>query len=163
MSKSPLPALMIAAFFTSPLSAREAPPKVRVGDDVVITMSGRLAEDYMRITTGKPATGRGLEVQLVANVAQLLPNGQLRLEASSSSRAKDQTERMVTITATCYAKQIMTRPIPKGTPVYASPAAAKDPANAKLTTADSRTLEVELSGLKGLKIRIWTLAAEIGE
>ena len=163
MSKSLLLAVMTAVCFFDPFPARAAVQNVEVGDQVVLKMSGRIAEDYVRITTGKPATGSGLQVQVMATVAQLLGNGQIRLESSNSLRENDQTERMVTITGRCYTKQLVARPIAKGAPVYASPGEAKDPAKAKLTPSDSRMLEVELSGLMDLKIRVWTVAEEISE
>jgi hypothetical protein len=147
-------ALMLVVGIGNHVFAEQKDAAVKIGDLVVVTMKGDLAKEYLR-SVSHETTARGVEVQVIAHIAQRLEDGRIRIECSMSG---DKATRLVTLTATIDSSKVTTVIIPKGTEVYASPEAKP-----KLTTEESKDLRLELSDLKGVKLRTWTLSKEIGE
>lgn len=141
----------------------DAPPKV--GDTIFITISGDLAKAYARRVQLIDNADRlpGLAIGTTARVEQQLENGQLRVEHSGAARADGQTTRLVTLTAIVDSSKITTHVSPKGTPLYASPADRKKGIEPRLSQHETKSHRLELSDLKGVKLRIWVLSEEIGD
>jgi len=150
-----LTALVVVTVVGNSLFAHEDDTSANVGDHLFIRMTGDLAKEYSRHTgllrnNEAPA---GLRIEISATIVRELDNGRIRIEHSSLIKRDGKQARLITLTAEIT---------PKGTPIYASPAAHKKGTKPKLTTRDSNMLRLQLSDLKGLKLRTWTLAEEIG-
>jgi hypothetical protein len=135
-----------------------------VGDHVVIQMTGDLAAEYGKCigTIKKDQVPPGLEISTTATIAQKLRDGRVRIEHTSHIIRDREPVRLVTLTATVDSTKLTTDVTPKGTAVYASPADHKNGSKSTLTTTETRTLRLTLSDLEGLKLRMWTLAEELG-
>jgi len=147
-----------------PLLAKES-SSAKVGDHLFVQLTGDLAIKYAQYCgiLQKNEAPAGLDVQTTATVAQTLENGRIRIEHWAPIKRDGKQDRLLTLTATVDPANITTDVTRKGTPVYASPAAHKNGAKPSLTTEDADVLRLQLSGLKGVKLRTWTLADEIGE
>jgi hypothetical protein len=153
--------LAIAAAFAGTLVAVEDKASVKVGDLIVLEMTGELAVEYSRrvgtLNPGEDAPS-GLSITTMATVDQQLENGQLRIEHSRRCVDRDNKPRLVTLTAIVDATQITEYVIPRG-PAQRSPS---DPQQTQIDE-DKRGVRVELSDLKRLKLRTWSLTEEIGD
>ncbi len=147
------------------LSAQENSSNVNVGDHLVIQMTGDLAKEYARRTDllRQNESPTGLQISTTAIVAQELDDGRFRIEHSSHITRDGNPARLVTLTAIVDSTKIATHVTPANTPVYRSPADHKKGVKPTLTRKESKTLRLKLSDLKGLKLRSWTLAEEIGD
>ena len=160
-----LAALVVVAVFGNGLFAHGDNASVKVGDHLFIRMTGDLAKEYAR-RTGLLRDNEApddVKVEISATIAQKLDNGRIRIEDSSFIKRDGKQDRLITLTATVDRTKVTTDVTPKGTPIYASPAAHKNGTKPTLTTEDTNVLRLHLSDLKGLKLRTWTLAEEIGE
>ncbi len=148
-----------------PSEAHVANGHLNVGDLLEVRMTGELAEQYARCIGGLQdnKAPRGLEIETSAMVAQKLDDGRIRLEHSSPIRRGENQDRLLTMTAIVDPAKVKTDITPKGTPVYPSPNAAKNGTKPTTTTFDVKTLRLQLSDLKGVKLRTWALAEEIGD
>jgi len=146
-------------------SAQEKILSINVGDLLFIQMTGDLAKEYARCTRSlkwneSPA---GLQISTSATVAQKRDDGRFRIEHSSHIKRDGNLARLVTLTAIVDSTKIASEVTPKNTPVYHSPADHQKGVKPTLTQKDQRTLRLELSELKGVKLRTWALAEEIGD
>ena len=122
-------------------------------------MTGDLAAEYARLTGSLDAIGKvplGLEVSTIGQVSQRLGHGAYRIE-SSTSISKDKP-RLVTIMATVDAGRIKSITTPKGR-AYPSPNALEKGVDVE----EGQQLRVELSNLKGVRLRRWSLTEEVGD
>ena len=154
----------LAAIGNGSLSAQQNAPAA-VGDHVVIQMTGELAAEYGKRVGAikKDQVPAGLEISMTATIAQKLDGGRIRIEHTSHIVRDREPIRLVTFTTTVDSTKLTTGITPKGTAVYASPAGHKNGTKPTLTAAETKTLRVTLSDLKGLKLRTWTLAEELGD
>lgn len=152
--------LMLFVGIGNRLCAQQEDTAVKAGDLVVLTMTGDLAKEYARRTESRAANDlpKGLEIQTVASIEQRFDDGRIRIEHSSGIKTDGKTTRLVTLTATVDPSKVTTSITPKGTMLYASPGANPFP-----STEETKGLQITLSDLKGLKLRIWKLSEEIGE
>jgi hypothetical protein len=128
-------------------------------------MTGDLAKEYARRTGSlkwneAPA---GLQISTSATVAQKRDDGRFRIEHFSHINRVGNLARLVTLTAIVDSTKIASDVTPKNTPVYRSPADHQKSVKPTLTQKDQSALRLELSELKGVKLRTWALAEEIGE
>jgi len=163
-----IPAVAILiALVTISLPAQQNDSVARVGDVIIIRMTGDVANEYAKRTSkelakrisevpdGAPLSG--LRVELSATVDHVLPDGALWIEYSHMMRDQKPV-RLVTLTGKIDPQKITTDVTPKGTKVLGSPGAEPT-----VTTEDFKNRRLELTDLKGFKLRIWTLVDEIGE
>jgi hypothetical protein len=153
-------ALMLVVGIGNHLCAQQKDPATKVGDLVVITMTGDLAKEYARRTESLEANDspEGLTIQTTAHIAQRFDDDRIRIEHESGIKTNGKTTRLVTLTATVDPSKVTTVVTPKGTMLYSSPGAKPHP-----TTKETKQLEITLSDLKGLKLRTWILSEEIGK
>jgi hypothetical protein len=147
------------------LVARGDDAVISVGDQIALEMTGDLAEQYARRTGSlKPdqQVPSGLSIVTSATVCQQLKNGQYRIEHSTSFIDRAKKPGLVTLTSTVDAKQLKQHVKRRG-PVYASPADSQNGPKLGQIESESRILRLELSELKGLKLRTWSLTEEIGD
>jgi hypothetical protein len=71
-------------------------------------------------------------------------------------------QRLLTLTVIVDVTRFVTNVVPKNTPVYDSPADHRNGVTPILLQNEQRTNVLELSDLKGLKLRTWELTDEIG-
>jgi hypothetical protein len=131
------------------------------GDQIAVNMTGDLAREYAKATGIERSMKQfaGLKIETMATVEQRLTDGRIRIEHSSQVKQDGKAARLVTLTATIAASKVTTEVMPKGTKVYTSPG-SKDKG---VSTTQTAMLRTTLSDLKGLKLRTWTLASEIGQ
>ncbi len=151
--------------FSNGLLAQQHDTPIKTGDHIFIRMTGELAKEYARLTDSPRNDGEtsGYSIETSATIVQNLDDGRIRIERSVPLKRAGKPDRYLTLTATVDKEKLKTDVTPKGAASYASPAEYKNGAQPKLTTEDSKSLRLELSELKGLKLRTWTLAEEIGE
>src|SRR4051794_2906607 len=98
---------------------------VQPGDTVFVQLKGKLAREFTRAEVGVPDPRRRNDddtvVEFGAIVAQRLPDGQLRIETSSSCRGPGGEAGLITFAATIAPTMITSSVTPKGTKVYSSP------------------------------------------
>jgi hypothetical protein len=154
----------LAAIANGSLFAQQDKP-AEVGDHIVIQMTGDLATEYGKRTgvIKKDQLASGLQIETTATVSRKLDDGRIRVEHTSHIVRDDEPARLVTLTATVESAKLTTDVMPKGTPVFVSPTEHKNGTKPTLTTAETRTRRLTLSDLKGLKLRTWTLAEEVGD
>ncbi|MBC7967261.1 MAG: hypothetical protein H7Z17_15205 [Fuerstia sp.] len=160
-----LTALVVVLVIGSGLFAQQNDAQVKVGDAIVIHMTGDLAKQYAKCSgygRGKELPA-GLEIQAIATIEQILDDGRIRIEQSFEMKRDGKQDCLVTLTATVDSTTITTDVTPKGTSVLASPATHKNDAEPTLTSEDMKMLRVALSGLQGVKLRTWTLTEEVGD
>ena len=155
-----LAVLAIISHFGTDLLAQQNVPGN--GERIVLQLSGDLAKEYGRRTgaSQKVLNDPGLRVEIVATVVQALADGQVRIEHSCPVGENGKLTRLITLMATVSPDKITRSETPKGIVVFASPA---DRTPQTVTVAASRTFRVELSGLKGVTLRTWSLVEEVGE
>jgi hypothetical protein len=150
---------------TGSLFAKDNHTSVRVGDLVVVKMTGDAAKEYAT-RRGIPKQGnvdaRGVTISTMATIAQFRPDGKYRIECSTPVEKDKNPPRMLTLTAIVDAKQLKSEVTPKNTPVYASPAEAQNGKRPTLTTTEGKLLHVELSDLRSAKLQTWALVDEVG-
>ncbi len=164
ISRIPAVFLVFAAVGSGQLNAQED-SSVRVGDHLFVRMTGERAKEYAKRSgllqeNKAPAS---LKIEASAMVTQTLDNGRVRVEHWLPIKRKGKQEQLLTLAAIVNRTEITSDVTRKGTPVYASPGAHKNGAKPSLITEDATELRLQLSDLKGLKLRTWTLASEIGE
>ncbi len=148
----------------------------KVGNLVVINMSGELAKEYMRQTASNidREFSPGLVVSALAVIDEVLEDGKLRIEHTNyvspmepipslglepkSYRPTGSPTHLVTLTGTIDPQRITTDVSPEGTLQSKDPNSKSEP-----SVAEVRTLRIDLPDLKGLKLRTWTLTDEAGE
>lgn len=132
------------------------------GERIALQLTGDLAKEYGRCTgiLEEAPNTPGLRLEIEATVAPTLADGQLRIEHSYPIRENGKQARLVTLTATVAPDRMIRTVIPKGTLVFASP---WDRMRPSVTTAKTRAFRVELSNLKGVTLRTWSLVEEIGK
>jgi TRAP-type mannitol/chloroaromatic compound transport system substrate-binding protein len=154
-------ALAIALPFNCAALAQVRDKTIMEGDQIAVSMTGDLAKEYAKATGVVRDIKQvdGLTIKTMATVEQRLTNGQIRIEHSSQVNQVGKTPRLVTLTATIATSKVTSEVTPTGTKVFASPG-SKDKG---ITTNQSEMLRTSLSDLKGLKLRTWTLATEVGQ
>jgi hypothetical protein len=156
--------LAVLALLGNSLTAQEHTTSLCVGDHLVIEMTGDVAKEYARrCGDASSASLEGLHISTTATIAQKLDDGRIRIEHFSNIKREGNQARLVTLTGTVESAKITIDVTPKGTPVYASPIDQKNHKKPTLTTQDTQTPRLQLSNLKGLKLRTWTLAEETGD
>ena len=165
MSRPRSPALIVAAILCNSLFAHEVGAAAKAGDHVFLRMTGDVAREYARLTGTIPENGvpAGLEIETTATITQVLEDGQLRIEHSSNVIQNGRRARLITLTGTVDRDEVVTDVTPKGTPVYSSPEDHNKGSKPTATNKDAKSLRLQLSGLKGLRLRSWSLVEEIGE
>lgn len=135
---------------------------------VVLEMSGEVAMEYLKLTH-PPAQlekmNQGLSIAVIATVTQQLENGRIRLEHSTTPyRENGAPDRLVTLSAVVKSSDVKKSETTKNTATYSSPAAQK--AGEKPSVIEDKIVIsqfiLELTDLKNVKLRSWTLASEIG-
>ena len=141
------------------LLAQEADSVAKVGDMVTIKVTGDLAKDVAkrisRLPEGRPLDG--LKIQMAAHVRDVSPDGTLYIEYLQMMR-DEKPVRLITLAGKVDPRKITTDITPKGTQVYNLPEGEPT-----FTTEDYLNRRLELTELKGFKLRTWTLAEELGE
>ncbi|MBX3448087.1 MAG: hypothetical protein KF777_00925 [Planctomycetaceae bacterium] len=132
------------------------------GERIVLQLSGNLAKEYGRRTGASQnvLNDPGLRIEIVATVVLALADGQVRIEHSCPVGENGKLARLITLMATVSPDKITSSETPSGTIVFASPG---DGASQTLTVAASRIFRTELSDLKGVTLRTWSLVEEIGK
>jgi hypothetical protein len=156
---------VLLLFPTASLFAEDKHPTARVGEPVVVDMTGDLAREYAT-RTGMPKQenldlGR-VSISLMATIAQYRPDGKYRVEYSLPVAKDKKPARMLTLTSIVDPKQFKTDIAPKNTPVYSSPADIKNGKQPYLTETEEKLLRVELSDLRNTKLQTWALVDEVG-
>ena len=171
-----LAAFMLGILFASGLSAQQHETAAKPGSHVIITMTGELAKEYAK-RTGSYADGKfapGLRIQTIAVIDSIFEDGQLRIEHSAevgprelipseglepkAYRLTGSPTKLVTLSGTIDAKRITTNDLPVDTLQSKDPNSKPEP-----SIAESKMFRLELSDLKGLKLRTWTLSEETGQ
>jgi hypothetical protein len=136
------------------------------GEMIGIELTGKLAEEYLRRTGGFPAgepIPGGLSIQTSALIVQQTAEGKYRISHSMPRHAeKGESPQLITLDVTLNADQITQRIWPKGAKVYADPGQPARGVKPVVTDVEHKSWEVELSDLKGVKLRVWTLTEETG-
>jgi hypothetical protein len=157
--------IIVLIFSSGDLSAQEKHTAARVGELVVLKMSGKAAEEYAT-RSGMPKKGNldlsRLSISTTGTIAQHRADGKYRIECSSAVENSKNTPRMLTLTAIVDPTQLKSEITPKATAVYASPADAKSGKPPKLTESAGKLLHVEFSDLENIKLRTWALVDEVG-
>lgn len=155
-----LAALAVLAVIGNSSLIAQQNASTNVGDHLMIQMTGDLAVEYAKRTgsINKDKVPPGLHISISATIAQKLKDGRLRVEHTSHIVRADEPFQLVTLTGIVDSATLTTDIRPKGTEVSTSP-----DAKPTLTTAETQTLRLTLSDLKGLKLRTWTLAEELGD
>jgi hypothetical protein len=150
--------LALIAGMQSELAAQEKGEGVKAGDVIHIKMTGDLAKEYaVRMGTPPEVVAKnGLAVQTIVTVVERLPGGQLRIERHLPINSEGKPARLLTLTGTVDSTKVTTDITPKGTLVSRSP--GELPVE---TTEEVTNLRLELTSLKGLRLRTWTLAEDI--
>ncbi|MEZ6074091.1 MAG: hypothetical protein R3C59_16875 [Planctomycetaceae bacterium] len=132
---------------------------------VVLEMTGRLAAEYGKLagSIDGDRIPNGLHISTTAIVAQRLDDGRIRIEHTMPVMQDGAPIRLVTLTATVDATAVKTIAVPGGIATYTSPGAHKSGEKPTLTKDATKQVAVELADLKGVKLRSWTLANEVGE
>ncbi|HEY2828243.1 MAG TPA: hypothetical protein VGJ04_11650 [Pirellulales bacterium] len=160
-------AITAVVFCANAIFAEDKTANIKVGETVIFEMSGDLAKAYAHCygAMANVSDKQTIQVSTTATVAERFDGGQFQIEISSPVTRQGSPPRLVTLTAIVDAKDFVTVHTPKNTPVYASPAeyVPKNGAVPRVGQADSDSLHVQLSNLKGVKLRVWTLNEEIGE
>ena len=124
-----------------------APSFVNRGDQIVIALTGELAQEYAKRAGGSvPA---GAKIEALARVEQVLPGGNLRIEHILFKHGQDKPE-LVTLTATINGRNITADIEPAGTFISVSP-----DSKPIISASESRTLRTELSDRNSVKLRSW--------
>lgn len=149
---------MFVVGITTNLFAGENTPTV--GDQIFVTMTGDVAKEYHRLTSSEKdqQPKSGLSIGTSATIAQELKGGRYRIEHVSPIQAKGKPPRLVTFSTVIDASQLKTETTPKNTPVYSSPA---DTGPATVTQQEQKSLRLDLSELKDVKLRSWKLDEEV--
>ena len=105
---------------------------------------------------------KGLNISTIATVAQHLDNGKIRIEHSTAVLEDGAPDRMVTLSAVVETSAIKSSKTAKGTATYSPPAAHKAGEKPVHTESETNQFTLQLNELKGVKLRNWTLASEIG-
>jgi len=139
--------------------AQEADSGAKVGDIVNVKLTGDLAKEMAkrisRLPEGRPLDG--LQIQLAAAVRNVSPDGSIYIEYLHVTR-DEKPMRLITLGGKVDPGKITTDVTPKGSKIYSSPEAEPT-----FTTEDYLNRRLELTDLKGFKLRTWTLAEELGE
>jgi uncharacterized hydantoinase/oxoprolinase family protein len=154
-------ALAIVLPFNCVALAQVRDKAIMEGDQIAVSMTGDLAKEYAKATGIERDIKQvdGLTIEIVATVEQRLTDGRIRIERSSQVNQAGKAPRLVTLSASIATSKVTSEVTPKGTQVFASPG-SKDKG---VTTTQSEMLHTSLSDLKGLKLRTWTLATEVGQ
>ena len=154
-----LTALACLFVIGSELLAQENAPPAKVGGHLIIEMTGELAKEYSRRSRGidRPVSD-AVHVSTSATIAQKRPDGKFRIEHSSPINRDGQPPRLITLTAFVDPAAIKSTVTPAGTLVSANPGAP-----GVATTVETKGQRLQLSDLKNVKLRTWTLAEEIGD
>lgn len=135
----------------------------KVGDQVILNMTGELAKEYGKRTRVTREGAPFSNVETPGTIEKVLEDGRIRIEHSTPVYTESNLTGMVTLTVTVESAKLATRTVPNGTQIYASPAAYTKAALPVLSRQDATMRTLHLSELKGLKLRSWTLSEEIGE
>lgn len=165
MSRLRFPTLIVATILGNSLFAHEVGAAPKAGDHLFLRMTGDVAKEYARLTGAFPENGApaGLEIETSATVTQALADRPIRIEHTSHIIRDGKRVRLVTLTGKIDRKEVTTEVTPKGTPVYASPEDYEKGSKPTATNKDTKSLRLQLSNLKGLRLRSWALTEEIGE
>ena len=155
-----LVALAMVSLCSSTLRAQEK-AKLPYDSSFTLRLTGELAEAYIS-AKGLPPAGEGVQIETSARIAQVLPDGRVRVEHSSTMKRPGEQDRLVTLSATVSPDRFKTHTTRRGTEAYSSPAALKNGAQPQITSAEHTGYVLELSEVKDLKIRVWNVAREIG-
>lgn len=160
------------------LLAKEKDATIQVGDSLIVELSGDVAMAFSRATNLVPNGGpeSGLTISTSATVLRKDEAGRLHFRVYQDVKVQGKPPRLVTLTGAVEPSQIESRVTPANTPVYSAPPSPESalPTGARkrvayanpqpvLTKEASTQFELKLSELKGLKLRTWTLAEEIGK
>ncbi len=139
------------------LHAWASSPNVNVGDHLAIRMTGDLAREYARRTGSlrQNEVPTGLQISTTAAVEQVRDDGKIRIEHSSSIMRNGKPARLVTLTAIVHPAKITTHVTPENTPIYRSPADYQRGVKPTVTRKVSEIRRLDLSDLRGLKLRVW--------
>jgi hypothetical protein len=150
---------VLLALMPTSLLAQQADSVAKIGDMVIIEVTGDLAKDVAKrlskLPEGRPLDG--LKIQMAAHVRNVSPDGTLYVEYLQMMR-DEKPVRLMTLAGNVDPRKITTDITPKGTQVFDKPEGEP-----KFTTEDYLNRRLALTDLKGFKLRTWTLAEELGE
>ena len=152
--------------FAATLSAEEKVATPKVGDNVVVEMTGEFAKEYgIRAGMDKRTVlnAKGLSIETTATVEQRLADGGYRIEHRAPIENGKGKPRMVTLTAIVEPEQIKSAITPANTAIYASPDDAKKGGKPFVTKKDETSLRIELSTFREAKLRTWEMIDEAGK
>jgi len=154
-------ALTIVALMAGGLVAGDNSAPFREGDRIFLRLTGNLATEYARRVglQQHSKAAHGLEIEVIASVAQRFDDGRYRIEHFGHSKPINRSDnkiRLVTLEAFVDAKQI------KASTTARAPVPTAAPSENVASRIDVRELRVILSDLKHLKLRTWSLMEEIG-
>ena len=132
----------------------------------MLKISGDLAQEYAKIIRpqGGGKSSDGLTISTIAVIAHQLKDDQVRIEHSAPVTFEGSPDRLVTLTATVDKKALRSFVRTAYSATMSLPAgeqSGKRPAVGKPIHYCTRVLA--LADLKGVKLRSWTLASEVGE
>ena len=155
--------LVIALLVSGTAAAEEHAKRFRVGDLIDLSMTGEVAAEYSRLagTLGPVGTLRaGLKISTSARVSQVLENGHYRVEASTLHSKDQDKPRLLTLAATIDPGRIDSQTVRSKGWIYPSP---NDLDNGVYVDQETEQHRVELSSLKDVKLRLWSLSEEVGD
>ncbi len=147
------------------LDAQEPKTSFKVGDQLTIRMTGELAKEYAKRNGFRTTNDQqqNILIETPATISQKLGDRHFMIEHSSPIELDKKPQRLLTLTVIVDATRFVTNVIPKNTPVYDSPADHQKGVTPNLLQYEQRTNLLELSDLKGIKLRTWELMDEIGD
>lgn len=157
-----LAAFSVISLATTSSPAEERMVTAKVGDTVLVSMTGDVAKEYVRLNHG--VNGVQIEadkiiLETTAVVAQRLDDGCFRIDHFSQTQVKGKPLCLVTFSTVVNAAQIKMELVPEDTPVFSAPS---EVVKAKFTTAGQINFRLSLSTVKGVTLRSWKLDEEVG-
>lgn len=149
-------------------SATKSAGELKGGEVVFLQVAGEAGTKLFHVMGMKEMTsganqspGARHELQMPAQVAQVLEDGRVRVESSLPLPKDGQGERMLTVSATLNRDQITRRVTPAGSEVYVSASPTGNVQSTRLAE-ETRSIDARVSELKQLKLRSWRLVEEAG-
>ncbi len=153
---------VVAVVLFATLAHANETTSLGVGTTVFLTMTGELAEKYSQQVGALPKNRKppsGLAVSTSARIVQKLKDGQFRLESVSRPIERSKQTLLITLSVTVKRGAITKSQTRAGTQVYSSPRVQ----HAVTTTKPITSYRIQLSNLKGVRLRTWKLQSELGE
>jgi hypothetical protein len=174
-----LVAFFVVALAATVSPAEERPVTAKVGDTVIVSMTGDVAKEYVRLNHRASIEAKEVNVETTAVIAQKLDDGRFRIEHFSQTQEKGKPPCLVSFSTIIDAAQIErvigvefiidhgidevhgknVEFVPEDTAVSSSPS---EVVKVKFTEAVRINFRVSLSNVEGVTLRSWKLDEEVG-